>query len=352
MSGASEKNFPLRTFTEGTRWENQEQEVERPDVLSQAAFTLVASTENSTATDEWHPRPSWATYGSLDLREGSNYCSNEPGQHGTSFAAPTVAGLLALLHECRERNNAGVSPVLDRAIVRTSALWGQDLLGLPIPISYESSSGLRSVAYPIPGTHQDASTGTGIADAERMAMFCHDGSMDVGNDGTYDVEVGVHEGSDLGSGWLTTPPEIQNLKLNEVGENSINISSTYKDPIFLTNLVDTQLRVLNEFEKIKAGSRIRYSLSFLNCGEITYPEPSIDFDLLACYESGSTLKCFGSTSRFDTNEGFDVILDEDIEKLTVYIVKQRGAQSQCSGGPNDPLKADEPYGTAYIFWWK
>ena len=284
-----------------------EKEVERPDVVSEGEEAWIMDAE----PEEWDQ------------------------DSGTSFASPSIAGLLALYDkECGPH-----SPAIHRASVRTAAFRKH---------SAEDSD--ADPRYPIPGDSPDSYAGTGIPLADTMRRYCSDqefepflmrkeGTIDPTDDSSWDPIPGY-----------MTPSEFPDTP----NDNIVTHEQALRQ-------ADSQVQPLWQIDPERGARRVRVTFSYYTCPPsdgngnrieaegVNKIEPAVDFDIALC--SDSAQQCVAvSESEDDTNEGFDVNVPEELqwaEDLVVYLIKPQAEEVETCAGPNS---GNEPWGSAIAVW--
>jgi len=220
---------------------------------------------------------------------------------------------------------------MDRAVIRTSAIPAQ---GLEDNFDGQSSE----VFYPIPDLNSDTWTGTGVASADYLQLFCQASSVTDTDDGSTDYkEIITDAGEGDNSNWSTAPNNVVNTSTSAVNDSSKQNSTSRDDsdhrqypvPLKLGNNLEVQL--LKSYLNVKKNDRIRFSLSYWVCNGFI----GIDYDLIACPENGDCV--VASQALNDPNEGFDYTFKNDFNKINVYIVKEKEAMSFCTNSGNEPF---------------
>lgn len=284
-----------------------DKQVERPDIVSEAIDTQVM---NPTS-------------------QSSHFIES-----GTSLAAPTVTGLLALT--AKQCDAPYFTPAMSRAMLRTAA-WQKH--------SVEDTS--SDPRYPIPGQSPDSFAGAGIPTSNGMELYFGSGGSE--DDPNSEAKRGTIDPT-TDRGWTS------------VSQYPFMSEDTFpKTPD--SNIVTHQLRSANSVVKplweVGSASRIRVTFSYYTCppgreeprdfSTVDKNEPAVDFDLILC--SKSQKECAAvSESVDDTNEGFDVQVPTNMQQagdLTVFLVKPSSINvTPC--GPADNFL--EPWASA-IAWW-
>jgi subtilase family protein len=186
--------------------------------------------------------------------------------NGTSFAAPAIAGFVALL---KQACGGSLDQRYTRSVVRTASF-------LNVVDGPYSTPGLWS-----PGIGGDFKDGAGIPLAEKAIRWCPGGG---GSGGVVNINLGT--GTSVAT-WVNGSPPAD-------GGKGSSLVSSQLGPLLTLN----------------AGDRARATASWDSCPASavgTGPSPvTVDFDLFLC--SNTKLKCFYSRSFMDNNEGFDVII--------------------------------------------
>jgi hypothetical protein len=279
-----------------SNWENPKvqgsssrKEAERPDIVMEGADALV-----------------------MDVSGTTNWIEAD----GTSFAAPVIAGIIALNEGiCGYDEEKPSQPVNYRTLFRTAA--------------YTRTSAATGSAdiYPIPGYSADAHAGAGLPLAGAFYASC---GMDAPNPGENDP---VGEMPDAGEidpnddGWFNAPTGI--LSLSEENIDTVTYGEWPNTIGGLKHGTNTQLFERGIYGAAAAGTRIRATFSYYTCPSAgrnatsTHDDgPNIDFDFILCDLSASPPKCPGiSQSNDDTSEGFDIILPTSFSDLRFYVVK-------------------------------
>lgn len=355
-------------FTAGTLWENPADGVERPDLVADGAYATIARPDSR---DGWLTVAEWP-----DVTDAETWCQdvvgpmNEPREtpsfskpdprlnSGTSFAAPVVTGLAALLNDCwRLSRGRDLEPFEARAVLRNAARPDGDLYrGFPNDHEWVH----EPHAYPIAGLGLDYWAGTGRADAGALASYCRSsaGENEAGELPEDDGRVRRTAGSNVHSlrvPWESLPEWMQQQSPERLVETTLqNATESGDGPKGVATPTGLQWgasaryerQPIAAYEELPAGSRVRASISFLPCGELRNPRPASDFDLLLVAEDREEILA-ASIAEVDTNEGFDVVVPRDVERASVIVVRSAGLPSGCDD-ENDPwIRAGvEPYGYA------
>lgn len=260
----------------GSRWRNPDSfEIEEPDLVSQGQNAKIMK---DSTTDQWNHNA-----------------------YGTSFAAPTVAGLIALFEGA-----CGASDELRiRSITRTSA-WRWQSLEKP-----------GNPFYPTFPPGIDSYAGAGILEASTLHDFCDDGS---------DPAAGNSEDGSWNGSNMTTPPSWM-VTGNPEAENDSNLTTA---ALKLSNPIASELF---NYGNLTGGTYVRATASWNNCpGDGSRVSP-IDYDIALCGErdSDGVKKCFSyAQSMHDVNEGFDTMVPEDFNNVRLMIFSEDG-ESGCGG---------------------
>lgn len=304
---------------EGSAWDNPdfgcsnssecgEKEAERPDVVSEAQDTWVMDT---SAPDAW-----------------------QSGAHGTSYAAPTVTGLLALL----DKDCGPFTPAGHRAAIRTAAYR---------PHSVEDSP--SDPRYPIPGQSPDSYAGAGIPLAKAISLYCRD------QEGEPDLRIqsGAIDPTD-DSEWRPLD-EYEFMTPEAFPETPEDLIVTHEQGL---RSPGAQTRKLWDIGP--GANRVRVTFSYYTCPpsdgqdpveleSVDKTAPAVDFDIILCSEDAQECAAI-SESEDDTNEGFDVMVPSELssaDDLAVYLIKPDGSEvSTCEG----PHEGKEPWSSAIAVW--
>lgn len=340
ISGHANPGRPLRN-NNGIIYGYETEQIARPDIVSEGVDVGVMSLNQS-----------------VEAREEWDFAG------GTSFSAPVVTGLLALMQEAcgYPRNSASW-----RALLRTSANWNHKLFRDPT-----TGDGVNNATYPadgmgpLPGGVDNIwYAGTGIADARLLCLWCSSCCLPDPGSGEPSRAEGEEETDFSESDWDQVPsyaltpgdPAGDVVSLADVSDNQV--PNTYR--FALKN-------ELNKWRKIwQPGhpvTRVRFSLTFYSCsgpvdaeyhnveGDInnvlyeydSYNNtPATDFDLIMCSDSEGI--CYvESISEDSSNEGFDYYFsNESPEDIAVYLVAPDGAQVCATYNT-------EPYSWATFYW--
>jgi hypothetical protein len=285
-------------------------EAERPDVVTEGAMAHVVDFFDTDA---------WQTVS------------------GTSFAAPVLAGQLAILTgKCGQ-----LGPNTNRAIARTFAYVRQTLEGTG-----------AAPSYPVPGFSTDSRSGAGILLDPTYLHLCGGPLLD---------DPGAPDDSDFDGGtlaldgmaWVDLPPWTDSE--GPSGNNPVTVENWSSVPGH--NFAGQPLRQftkggmwmpLGQPRPTAEGTRLRVTFSFSTCpgaSASTVPvagpdvAPAVDFDLALCSPSQKVCEAV-SESKDDTNEGFDVVISNNYTDLTLFLVRPKDAKG-C-----DPSSNAEPYGLA------
>lgn len=276
----------------------------------------------------------------------------------TSAAAPTVTGAMALLYQkCKTFNPSqydpntapGNIPLSLRAKLRTSSYS---------PHTVEENP--TAPTYPTPGhdPNYDSKAGTGVLNALNLYRdYCHNF-----------VNTGEADPNAIGTDAPVTYAYDGNLKLDApewtgvpvwLISSQMTTQTTQGDVVSqpLINLLSTDMLPYVYWGPMSPGTRVRVSFSFLSCpvmsknteadnintqGDFETIKPAVDFDIALCDLSNE--KCYGiSQSVDDTDEGFDIFIDEYVEKPTLVIFKPNNVTSGCT----DEF---EPFSIAAAVW--
>ena len=291
-----------------TNLQGTPKDAQRPDVVSEGEDALVMNRDGGT--DSWQTTV------------------------GTSFAAPVVSGLLALLDD----DCGPFEPATHRAALRTAAYRPHDLEPDP-----------DAPAYPTPGQADDARAGTGINHAMGMRLYCEDqpGQPEL------QIDQGTIDPTD-DSSW-TSITEYRFMMEEEFPRMDDDDIVVHPQP------VRTEDTVVQDLWKIEDPvERVRVTFSWHSCPpsdnggidpgqQVDFIEPAVDFDIILCSESAA--ECIGlSESLDDTNEGFDVEVPNSLSQVDDWMVSLLKPPAEeidpCGGVHGD----DEPYGTAIAIW--
>jgi hypothetical protein len=287
--------------------QGEEKDAERPDVVSEGEDAWVMDRANGKQA--WTQRP------------------------GTSYSAPTVAGLLALFEEECGPN----SPLANRSLVRSGA-WRTHDLESPNP------------AYPIPGFHDDAKAGAGIIHAGGLRIWCGGGGGGGDGSGTDDPSTD--------QGWDDIPDYATPEKFPEPDESVITKHQSLRD--------SNGDYVWRPLWSGSGAHRLRATLSFYTCppsdgngdtvsnpgSSVDKLEPAIDYDLMLCSDEED--RCLVvSESLDDTNEGFDVEVPNGSEgsEWTLYAVRKSEDRLDMSDYCDGPDNGRERYHWSVVGWW-
>jgi len=313
-------------------------DIERPDVVSEGQLVVTASVVDQSGDDPGEQ--AWES----------------SGGNSASYAAPVVAGSLALLQECRGRV---LSPILNKVIVRNSASVNQTLESANPTVPRGSTPPL----YPRPEFTYDASTGNFVApEYDSMAgagihhaagMLCRSegeecpGAADACGDMTTTINL---EGGEPLDETALEEEQGSDVLSGEVPEGQ-NFLVRYPDP---NEYQDPQMKHLRSFGAWDEGTRVRVDMSWYACsperndGDTRSPHGKVfDFDLMLCDFDGADRGCEAfSESRDDSNEGFDVLMSASRDNLELYAIfngqkagPQGWEQNTDCDGSTDPQVA-------------
>jgi len=298
-------NITDDTMWFGSRWANPGDsfEISEPDVTSQATGAKIMRTKDLNGF-----------FGGV----------------GTSFAAPTITGLIALdMGAC-----GPFSPKRYRAVTQNAAYIDQELEknGWPVYPTFPSE-----VFFSWSG-EEDWFGGTGIPEAARLADYCGGGGN--GDNPFEDPVPGASssDGSWDGSGMTGTPPHIGDPSPEETNAENLKTKES------ALKWSDSVHKVLYQFDDLNAGQHIRFTMSWNNCPDDDSRVPAKDYDLAMCGEridlstgdSEETCKAY-SESLHDTDEGLEVEIEDGIrwEKVKFHAVSAKQDRG-CNGEP-EPL---------------
>ncbi|MBK6685631.1 MAG: S8 family serine peptidase [Deltaproteobacteria bacterium] len=282
--------------------------IEKPDLVAEGMNALVAvAGVNSGAS-------AWTT------------------DSGTSFAAPVVSGIAALLYsKCIAKGFGPLQPEHARALLRNFAITPQtyEKAFTPSPFFYKPGTVTAGVDYRF---------GLGVIDAGALEYFScnpspppapppggHWPSRSVGGSGV------LH-----GSGWTAVP--------SWVAESGFDPGDHPHTKYLKAGL---QWKSLASFKvPIGQGSRLRASLSVSPC-PTKIPQdglPAIDYDLLAVSVPDQKLVAI-SESTEDANEGFDVQTTSALQEVEFFALRPANAVACQRSGVDF-----EPYGFSGLGW--
>ncbi len=303
-------------------------DVERPDVVSEGAEAVVANSQQSMLAD-------WTT------------------KSGTSFAAPVVTGLAAILAKKCQDNGWPFSPELMRSIIRTGSPKKHTMVPTSFPsYPYGGLAGRYSGSRPdggAPNVSRDYFVGVGIPDGDSLNLFCNPQSPPDCSVGC----AGSSSGSNLGTlPWQAIPSWMMSASHDSNG--NVSPGNRGKGPLKPTV---SQYAKLASLGNLSSGSRVRATFSFSVCPDASVqamkPVPTGDYDLVLCPLGQSCLAV--SDSFDDVNEGFDVILPgsgQTYSDVQMFVVRPTGTGScntaQIPGGPA-PHPFD-PWSISWIVW--
>ena len=276
--------------------------VEKPDLVAEGEDGLVLS---SNGTDEWIE-------------------ASGPGK--TSFAAPVITGLAALLQSKCKGNNSTSFPLWPeevRSLMRNFAFVDQSYEGSGLDFYKPGTvtSG-PSVGYSVDYKH-----GVGVVASPSLEYWtCRPPPpapppVDPPPAGIDEVFDGRGDAEQDGNG-IPVPPWLQD---SSSADN--NNKQTLK--------AGSTMILLESLGAVPAGARVRASFSVAPCPNLDKFDnnnpgmPSMDFDLLAASLSDEKFVA-ASDSLVDANEGFDVILTEAVDNLEIFYLRPTVAQ-WCTG---------------------
>lgn len=267
----------------------ERKDAERPDIVTEG---YQAKTLTTLTTDIW------------DFNSA-----------GTSFAAPAIAGLAALMADyCGYGNN--IDPVRMRARMRAAA-W------VPQAFEYQYYASLNPPFFPRWNDGIDSRVGAGLVDATRLKRFCDP-------PGTNYEDGQPADGSFDGTGWK--PLNQSNwswVYTADSDEDSVIRSKNTLSQALVEDKGDLDVVELYTIQNVDEGSRVRFNFSYETCPDVLsspnyndYSAPAIDYDLAIC--SNDPTWCVTSESFDDTNEGFDIITPESFKSLSVLLFRPQG----------------------------
>lgn len=282
--------------------------IEKPDVVAEGKDALVAVVGVNSGASAW-------TLGD-----------------GTSFAAPVVSGVAALLYsKCLAKGLGSIQPEHARALLRNFAIMPQtyEKAFTPSPFFYKPGTVTPGVDYRF---------GLGVIDAGALEYFsCNPTPPPAPPPGGHWPSRSI-DGSGVlsGSGWAAVPAW--------VAESGFD-PGDHPHTKFLKP--GRQWRSLGAFKvPIGAGARMRASLSVSPC-PTKVPQDglaAIDYDLLAVSVPDQKLVAI-SESTEDANEGFDVYTTTALQEVEFFALRPANAPACQRAGVDF-----EPYGFSGLGW--
>jgi hypothetical protein len=292
-------------------------DAERPDLASEGVDALASSFEQSG-----------------EFYYTTDYWTRETG---TSFATPTVTGLVALMADhCNWGND--IDPKVVRSIFRTAAFIPQNFDG----IAYQETTPF----YPAWYDSIDSHVGVGLLDAWTIRKWCDEGDNPYG--GTTD------DGSfiDDGSGTPLSGSPYEWIIDDEPDDSSRTTGEGISQSELRESKGELEHEVLKTFTELTADTRIRFNFSYNTCAFPSDPEvnatqdedgtwsgvwdwgtPAVDYDLVIL--SNDTGWFVSSESFDDNNEGFDVQIPAEVansESGSATVLLLWPADSERCGG--------------------
>lgn len=332
-SGSNYPNYHDQTVANFSNWQNSSSniEVEKPDIVAIGAGVQVAKHD-----------------GDPDAAEGWN---------GTSFAVPVVTGYLALLTEYCWKGVVQ-SPLVYRTLLRAAA-WSPHSFDAdsdpdtPCPASVGINPLFPTAAYGC-----DYRAGVGSLDTRHLLVFCGEANEECGE--SFDepcVEYGEeHDVEPDDPRWVSIGdyPHLETADPEEFLDNAFALTRDDRG---------SQAMVLKSWgSTLDAGTRIRFAFAYNSCP--TSPSFStfssvaaVNFDVALCGRTvlNSEEKCiFISESLHDTNEGFDVLLPEDLYAVDLLVIGPRDNDDpaywpECNDG-NGRVARAESWAWALAWW--
>ena len=318
-AGSSARNFmafftdsvsrfgnPYSSSTDGTHLE-----VEKPDLVAEGNYGHLAKLGSSTQWD-------------TDI--------------GTSFAAPVITGLVALVKD----KCGGAQPVYDsifyRSLFRTVGTLTANTVetNVQTTVSVNTCGSFTPIPnYPAPQLGCDHKGGAGPVDAKWLSLGCTSGSC---LNGTC-----VYSGRGTASpdvGWTTIPAYIQESPAHPNSERDDSVSASLR-------MANAKWKKVFDLGSVKKGIRVRSTLSYYSCSVDSSHQPNgysssslhtaVNFDWALCGvpNGGSLTECvFVADSLDDTNEGFDVRTPKEYSSLSVYLIAPKTNWSCTDMGGN------------------
>jgi subtilisin family serine protease len=374
------------------RWKNpymyepsgERREQEKPDVASEWVGTHVALTTDVT---HWSAGHLASTGSSSGLAGATRF----DGVNGTSFAAPAVTGLAALLEElCLDRTGAGRSPLWYRSIFRTQGTWWSVFLGderdscRTCPVQNPGCDctvvPCSSPRYPAPqlddwqGEDCDYITGAGWVHAEYLdtRRSCEPDGTPGGPDSVAArFAGGVLTPTDLTidtvGGSVHVPWEEVSDTTGPTREESVAVSTG-----FLRADSTWKMARVFRLENVPVGGRIRTTLSYSACTQDPtkdpdgiknaqpshtshdYFEPAVNLDYGArgrAAGSSSDEWLFVAEAFDETNEGMDLTIQGgEYDYIDFYVLRPPDSDwDDCLDDQNVNVGQAEPW-AAWLAW--
>lgn len=302
----------------------ERKELEKPDLLAEGEYTHAAI---SKGVDRWYSSP------------------GEVDQFGTSFAAPVVTGIVALLQEQCGRGGP-LPPAYYRSLLRTLGTWDRSRAETAAPFQGFSpntcgGSVVAPPLYPAPHLGCDHYGGAGVISTRLLDARACPGTQ-VECEGTLEdpcVANGSGTLREMGNqpSWLETDPK-------EWLENSTSSQSLRQSGAGFAALYDYPAGARG------IDTRIRTTFSYYSCPVPTQPAstlaPSNNLDVVLWgRRTGSATDeiVFAAEALHETNEGFDVTLRADYDTLFLAVLGP-STLAGCIDADNNPTSG-EP------FWW-
>ncbi len=282
-------------------------DVQVPDILAQGAYANVMNLENDFGF--------------------SGFQTDWSQNVGSSFAAPVVTGLVALLHEKRPN----LSHLSTRALVRHSGNPKHQARPDNVQIDHIYPFGVTAPAWP---------AGTGMADGRILSWMAGDRCVDEEGQTNRDDGEGEHRDGDNWSEipqWASNPDEDFHTRFDDLQTYQMPLKSNRRwmevyAPDYGTGLLPV---------------RIRATLAFLSCvvpepDNVSTLPPAIDFDLHLC--SPSAEECYGESEYIDdVDEGFDIVVPRGMPADTALYVSKPDGATAC---PRAVVSGTEPFAWA------
>lgn len=308
-------------------WQNgaEKKELEKPDLLAEGVNAHVAI---STTGNRWYSSP------------------GEVRQDGTSFAAPVVTGLVALLNGQCGRGSP-MSPLYYRSVLRTVGTWTPTRVESLLPsvggYTPTDCGGLVSPPPLYPATHLgcDHYGGAGVVTADFLDERACPGAQRECEATQADPCVAN------GSGTLTDMSRYPDWV--ETDEKSWVDNSTRPRSLRQSGGGFSHLYSFPQ-DVGRRGMRVRMTYSYFSCpvpfGSAATLAPANNLDLILYgVPAGSSQAevIYAAQALHETNEGFDVTLLKDYDSIEAGLL---GPQSLAGC-----VDADGHPTTGEPFWW-